>query len=32
VVITKDKPFTKDEIEKLREKFDVYIKTVKEIL
>jgi len=28
VIITKDSPFTKDEIETLREEFDVYIKTV----
>lgn len=28
VIITKDSPFTKDEIEILREEFDVYIKTV----
>jgi len=28
VIITKDKPFTKDEIKKLRELFDIYIKTV----
>lgn len=26
--ITKSKPYTKEEIEKLREQFDVYIKTV----
>lgn len=28
MIITKTKPFTKDEIKKLRELFDVYIKTV----
>jgi len=28
MIITKDKPFTNDEIEKLKEEFDVYIKTV----
>lgn len=28
MIITKDSPFTKEEIEKLREIFDVYIKTV----
>jgi hypothetical protein len=28
VIITKSKPFTKGEIEKLKELFDVYIKTV----
>lgn len=28
MVITKSEPFTKEEIKKLREKFDVYIKTV----
>lgn len=28
VIITKFEPFTKEEIEKLREKFDTYIKTV----
>lgn len=28
MVITKSEPFTKEEIEKLRQKFDVYIKTV----
>lgn len=28
MIITKDSPFTKDEIETLREEFDVYIKTV----
>ena len=28
MIITKSKPFTKKEIEKLRELFDVYIKTV----
>ena len=28
MVITKNAPFTKEEIEKLREQFDVYIKTV----
>lgn len=31
VIITKSEPFTKDEIEKLREVFDVYIKTVIDI-
>jgi len=28
VIITKKEPFTKEEIEKLKEQFDVYIKTV----
>ena len=28
MIITKNKPYTKGEIEKLREQFDVYIKTV----
>lgn len=28
MIITKSTPFTQDEIEKLKEKFDVYIKTV----
>jgi len=28
VIITKGEPYTKEEIEKLREQFDVYIKTV----
>ena len=28
MIITKSEPFTKDEIVKLRELFDVYIKTV----
>jgi hypothetical protein len=28
MIITKSEPFTKDEIKKLRELFDVYIKTV----
>lgn len=28
MIITKSKPFTKEEIEKLKEQFDVYIKTV----
>lgn len=31
MVITKFEPFTKDEIEKLKEQFDVYIKTVIDI-
>lgn len=31
VIITKDFPFTNDEIEKLKETFDVYIKTVIDI-
>lgn len=31
VIITKSEPFTKEEIEKLRERFDVYIKTVIDI-
>jgi hypothetical protein len=31
VIITKIKPFTKNEIEKLREEFDVYVKTVIDI-
>ncbi len=28
MIITKSAPFTKEEIEKLREKFDTYVKTV----
>jgi hypothetical protein len=28
MIITKNKPFTKEELEKLKELFDVYIKTV----
>lgn len=28
MIITKSQPFTKEEIEKLKEQFDVYIKTV----
>ena len=31
MIITKSEPFTKDEIEKLKEVFDVYIKTVIDI-
>ena len=31
MIITKSEPFTKEEIEKLRELFDVYIKTVIDI-
>lgn len=31
MVITKSTPFTRDEIEKLRERFEVYIKTVIDI-
>lgn len=31
MIITKPEPFTKDEIKKLRELFDVYIKTVIDI-
>lgn len=31
MIITKSTPFTKEEIEKLREKFDTYIKTVIDI-
>ena len=31
MIITKSEPFTKDEIKKLREQFDVYIKTVIDI-
>lgn len=31
MVITKSEPFTKEEIEKLREKFDVYIKIVLDV-
>jgi hypothetical protein len=31
VIITKDKPFTREEIEKLKKLFDVYIKTVIDI-
>ncbi|MBI2074208.1 MAG: hypothetical protein HYT83_00045 [Candidatus Levybacteria bacterium] len=28
MIVTKKKPFTKEEVEKLREEFDTYIKTV----
>lgn len=28
VILTKAKPFTKDELDKLKEQFDIYIKTV----
>ena len=28
MIITKSQPYTKEEIEKLREQFDIYIKTV----
>lgn len=28
MIITKSKPFTKDEIEKIKEQFEIYIKTV----
>lgn len=28
MIITSDKPFTKEEVEELKEEFDVYIKTV----
>lgn len=31
MIITKDKPFTREEIEKLKKLFDVYIKTVIDI-
>lgn len=31
MIITKSQPFTKEEIEKLKEQFDVYIKTVIDI-
>lgn len=31
MIITKKEPFTKEEIEKLRDEFDVYIKTVIDI-
>jgi len=31
MIITKGEPYTKEEIKKLREKFDVYIKTVIDI-
>jgi len=31
VIITKNSPFSKDEIEKLKEQFDIYIKTVIDI-
>lgn len=31
MIITKDKPFTKDELDKLKQQFDVYIKTVIDI-
>lgn len=31
MIITKNEPFTKDEINKLREQFDTYIKTVIDI-
>lgn len=31
MIITKSEPFTKEEVEKLRETFDVYIKTVIDI-
>ena len=31
MIITKTEPFTKEEIEKLKEKFDIYIKTVIDI-
>lgn len=31
MIITKDTPFTKDEIENLKEQFDTYIKTVIDI-
>lgn len=31
MIVTKSQPFTKEEIEKLRELFDVYIKTVIDI-
>lgn len=31
MIITKSEPFTKDEIEKLKEQFDIYIKTVIDI-
>lgn len=31
MIITKSSPFTRDEIEKLRERYDIYIKTVIDI-
>ena len=31
MIITKSKPYTKDEIEKLKERYEVYIKTVIDI-
>ena len=31
MIITKDSPFTKDEVEKLRKLFDIYIKAVIDI-
>ena len=31
MIITKSEPFTKEEIEKLKERFDIYIKTVIDI-
>jgi hypothetical protein len=31
MILTKAKPFTKEEIQKLREQFDVYVKTVIDI-
>ena len=31
MIFTKSKPYTKEEIQKLREQFDVYIKTVIDI-
>ena len=31
MIITKNSPFSKDEIEKLKEQFDIYIKTVIDI-
>lgn len=31
MIVTKSEPFTKEEIKKLRERFDVYIKTVIDI-
>lgn len=31
MIITKDKPFTKNDLDKLKEQFDIYIKTVIDI-
>lgn len=32
MIITSDQPYTKDQIQKLRERFDVYIKTVIDVV